>query len=988
MKLVLKLAHSLRSILSAAASFALIASGASAALPYNDGDILLGFRAAAGDGSTTCYLVRLGPATLFTGASGQVNVPLGNLKTDLANTYGADWSTRADLFWSVSGVQKASGNGFPTNTMFASRPEQTPGTQSVPWPRFSAFGAGPPVQKMLIMSGEANQLGYNAGTSNAGGLDQTESTNVTGGLFQSTSSTNNYASFQPGGTNSNTSSAFGVFANGIDGTFANGTSRSVLDFYKLEPGSGSAPLVGAFRLDNNGNLTFTTDISIFAPPATVAIEQVTYSVNEDAAGGQVAINLVRTGTASTVFTVNFSTSNSTAIAGTDFTGQTNVPVSFAANELTRTVNIAIARNPGFQGNREFGIAISSPSGNVGLGVNNTAIVSIVEVDPAPPSVAFGAESFPVNEDAGQVAVTLARIGAAPGAFTVNFSTADGSAVAGTDFTGQTNVPVSFAANETTKTVNVAILRRTGFQGNREFSVVLSNPGGAILATPKTATVPIAEVDPQPATLTLGGAEFTVAENVAGGTLAIVITRAGITTAAGSVTFSTADGTALAGTDYAAQTNIQLDFAANETTKTVHVAILNRADFQPGRQFAVTLSNATNGGVLGTPSSAAVTITDKDPQVNGAVAGNYRGLITPAATPSHETSGTITLTVNANRAFTGKLMLGGGSLAFSGKFDQAGAAKFKPGQTPELELKLDCDTPLDLGTLALTIVGDVIDGVAKNPGVVANVHLERDAFDGKTPETSVDPAFLASGGRYTVVLPSKAQTGLEAAAFPQGDGIGFITLKKKGKLTFEGKLADGKSFSATTRLAKNYTCPIFVSGYHMLGSLAGTLTFKTADNSDVTGTDFLWVRPVMAKSAYYPAGWPGGVMLDVMGASYGIPPKTPSTSVFPGLGPVDSVNGNASLEVSDGKLADLIATPLNISPENVVTLVTGTGIKVTIAKETGKVSGKFTHSDGTKPRINAVIYQKGATRGAFGYFLTTGAAGATTGESGGVSLTPK
>ena len=313
-----------------------------------------------------------------------------------------------------------------------------------------------------------------------------------------------------------------------------------------------------------------------------------------------------------------------------------------------------------------------------------------------------------------------------------------------------------------------------------------------------------------------------------------------------------------------------------------------------------------------------------------------------------------------------------------------------GLTPALKLKLNCDTPLDLGTLALNIAGEVIGGVVNNPGVVANVHMERDAFDGRTPQTSVDPSFLTNGGKYTVVLPAKAQAGLTASAFPQGDGIGFITLKKKGKVTFRGTLADGKPFTATTKLAKNHTCPVFVEMYKMHGSLAGNLTFQIAANGDLSGSNFLWIRPIIARSGYYPSGWPSGVKLDAMGASYAIPPKTPPASVFPGLGAVDLVNGNASLEISDGKLAAPISRNVNISSKNAVTPApaTDTSFKVTIAKETGSVSGRFTHSDATKPAFQAVIYQKGATRGAFGYFLSTVPAGATTGESGGVSLTPK
>ena len=61
-----------------------------ATLPYNDGEIFLGVRAGGGEGATTCYLVRVGSATQFTGASGQVSVNLGNIKTDLENTFGAE----------------------------------------------------------------------------------------------------------------------------------------------------------------------------------------------------------------------------------------------------------------------------------------------------------------------------------------------------------------------------------------------------------------------------------------------------------------------------------------------------------------------------------------------------------------------------------------------------------------------------------------------------------------------------------------------------------------------------------------------------------------------------------------------------------------------------------------------------------------------------------------------------------------------------------
>lgn len=964
---------------------------AKAALPYNDGDILLGFRATGGEGASTNYLINIGSIAQFTEATGQFTVNIGNIATDLVNTFGADWKTRSDVLWSISGVQTNAGNGFPVKTMFATREEDAAGQQSVPWTRPSLFGAGIPAGKMLSMNGDA---GYAAGDTN----EQQISGNNPKALFQAVGARNSYASFQPLGVNTGVppnSAAFGYFnsAKGIEHSFANGTARSVLDFYKLVPAAGSLPaeLIGAFRLDDNGNLTFSRDITVFAPPSSVAIELTSYQVNEDVAGGLVAIKLVRTGNAGTAFTVNFSTTNGTAVAGTDFTGQTNVPISFAAGDTTKTVNVAVARRTGFQGNRQFGVALSSPTGNVTLGTISTAAVAVVEVDPAPPSVSFSAASFSVNEDAGPAAITITRGGDVTSPFTVNFSTSDGTALSGTDFTGQTNTSVSFVANETSKTINVAVANRTGFQGNRTFNVVLSSPTGATLGSPSTASVVIGEVDPQPSTLVLSSATYTVAENAAGGTLAVVINRTGVTTGAGTVTFSTADGTALAGTDYTAQPNVPIAFAANETTKTVNIAILDRSGFQPSRQFSVTISNPTNGGVLGSVVSATVTITDKDIQSTAAIPGTYRGLITPVGTLSSEGAGYIVLTVSSSGAFTGGLRLGDGTLSFKGRFNTAtGVATFNPGATATLKLKLNCLTPMDMGTMSLRIVGDVISGETNNPGVTGTVRAERDAFDGRTTLTSVDPTLLTNSGIYTAVLPSKAQGSLAVSAFPQGDGIAFARVVKTGAVRVSGFLADGSPFAASTSLTKNYACPIFSILYSGAGSFSGVLTFKVQTNSDLTGTDLLWFRPLRSRSTHYPAGWPTGLKLDMVGASYGIPVAQPRVSVFPGLGPIDLANGNAKAEFSDGKLTSLLSKNLNISTVNLVASVPATdrNTAVGITRLNGLTAGRFRHSDGTLTPFKAVIVQKGATRGAFGYFLSNVVRGGSPGESGGVSITAK
>ena len=131
-------------------------------------------------------------------------------------------------------------------------------------------------------------------------------------------------------------------------------------------------------------------------------------------------------------------------------------------------------------------------------------------------------------------------------------------------------------------------------------------------------------------------------------------------------------------------------------------------------------------------------------------------------------------------------------------------------------------------------------------------------------------------------------------------------------------------------------------------------------------------------------------LDLVGASYAIPPASPATSVFPGLSVVDRTNGNAKIEFNDGKLTALIAKNINISPANTVTSIppADRSTAVAITRANGLVVGRFPHSDGKVTPFKAVILQKGATRGAFGYFLSIVPRGAATGESGGVSVTAK
>jgi hypothetical protein len=108
-------------------------------------------------------------------------------------------------------------------------------------------------------------------------------------------------------------------------------------------------------------------------------------------------------------------------------------------------------------------------------------------------VQFSASSYSVNEDAGLITITVTRTGSTASSASVSYSTADVSAVTGSDYNG-TSGTLSFAAGETSKSFTVRILDDTVTESNETFRVALSGPTNVSAGSPTTATVTIVDND--------------------------------------------------------------------------------------------------------------------------------------------------------------------------------------------------------------------------------------------------------------------------------------------------------------------------------------------------------------------------------------------------------------------------------------------------------------------------------------------------------------
>ncbi|HKR63308.1 MAG TPA: tandem-95 repeat protein [Thermoanaerobaculia bacterium] len=106
---------------------------------------------------------------------------------------------------------------------------------------------------------------------------------------------------------------------------------------------------------------------------------------------------------------------------------------------------------------------------------------------------------------------------------------------------------------------------------------------------------------------LNASAYSVGESA--GSLAVTVMRVGNAAPAVSVNYATSNGTATAGSDYTAVSGI-LNFASNETSKTISIPILGDNNIEANETFTLTLSSPV-GGQLGSPVAATITISDDD-----------------------------------------------------------------------------------------------------------------------------------------------------------------------------------------------------------------------------------------------------------------------------------------------------------------------------------------------------------------------------------------
>jgi len=373
--------------------------------------------------------------------------------------------------------------------------------------------------------------------------------------------------------------------------------------------------------------TLTKSITVLDLPGKIQFPYNNYvtKVGTDPITMQIQINRVQGSLGEA--TINFSTVDGTAVAGTDFIGITNEVVTFPAGDPSpQYVNVTILPSDNWFLVKNFSVKLSDASG-AEIGTPSTATVNILDAKPAPVGtikidsvvpnpVAEGNNNF--------VTVQVSRNDGNSKALSVAYVTANGSALAGVNYVATTGT-LNWADGETgAKTFKVPMLQDGVYSPNLNFTVnisagnadtVISGPTSAIVNVLNTTQTSNVAFDP-----------FSYQVKESDGIVNLVVTRNALPLGQGgtglipaiSVNYATVDGTAKAGIDYTA-TNGTLTWGQGDTsTKTIQVGIIDNADISLDRTFSVQLSGAASPNYSITQSTASVVIRNNDIDEKGPV----------------------------------------------------------------------------------------------------------------------------------------------------------------------------------------------------------------------------------------------------------------------------------------------------------------------------------------------------------------------------------
>ena len=398
-----------------------------------------------------------------------------------------------------------------------------------------------------------------------------------------------------------------------DGTAtASADYRPAMSVLTFAPGDGDVRTVPVALLTDNADEDDETFLMTLADPVGATLgddsaEGTIIDVNEPPLlsvkdgrgpeGGELAFELTLSGTSGRAVTVAYEFMDAGAVAGLDYEGDAG-EVTIPPGESGVALSVTLLEDDIDEPDELFVMMLSSP---VNAGLADDIAAGWIEDNDEPPELSI-TDADPVEED-GTLAFTVSLTMASSHDVTVAYGTVDGTAVAGVDYQANRGVLI-LAPGEREGTVEVAVLDDVLDEPDEHLAVMLSHPRNATLSR-DSGSGSIIDNDAPPS---LSVADAVGAE---GTRITFEVELSATSAQRVEVDYATADGTALAGSDYEAASGT-LVFAPLERLATVTIALPDDDVEEGDESFALSLSSPVNATVARVTATGTISDDDRTP----------------------------------------------------------------------------------------------------------------------------------------------------------------------------------------------------------------------------------------------------------------------------------------------------------------------------------------------------------------------------------------
>ena len=306
-------------------------------------------------------------------------------------------------------------------------------------------------------------------------------------------------------------------------------------------------------------------------------------------GGNTTIQGTLKSSSNTIFQIDFYSSAALDASGNgegaQFFGTTSVTTDGNGDA---TINVTIGQS--LASGHAITATATDPNGN-------TSEFSAGDETAARGSAQFSVSTFTLIEDIGLATITVRRVGGSAGTLTVDFATADITAIAGQDYTS-TSGTLNFGNGETIKTFQIPITEDANTETAETFKVTLTASTVEALAAPSVMVITILDRTTVPQ---LFMSNVNVVEG-GPGTTTQALFALNLTAATGrtiSVTYASLNGSATGGTtcgtpgiDYESVSGT-VTFQPGQAAMVIPVKICGDSSAEANETFGISLTKPVN-----------------------------------------------------------------------------------------------------------------------------------------------------------------------------------------------------------------------------------------------------------------------------------------------------------------------------------------------------------------------------------------------------------